>query len=206
MYERRTRYARALSHLAPVAAALVLVAPWSALAAEDGKAFIWDPDAPELEWTPCPVFMPADCGIAVLQGDPAKPNADVFFRLPGNTTVPHHWHTSAERMVLVSGKMQVDYDDQEPVVLRPGTYAYGPSRLAHTTHCISDEPCILFIAFEEPVDAHPTDGGLVHRPGQGRLEWWDIRANVPSISGAHLRSSADDSPGGRSDERAADGS
>jgi len=158
MYERRTRATRNLSRLAFAAAALVLVVPGPALAADDGKAVTRDPDAADLDWGPCPAFMPDDCGIAVLQGDPAEPNADVLFRLPGNTTAPHHWHTSAERMVLVSGKMQVDYDNQEPVVLRPGTYAYGPPRLAHTTYCLSDEDCILFIAFEEPVDAHAADG------------------------------------------------
>lgn len=155
MHKHRTRHTRTLL-LTSAAVALALLAPWPVLAVDDGKAFTWDPDSPGLEWTLCPAFMPDDCRLAVLQGDPAEPNADVFFLLPGNTTAPHHWHTSAERMVLVSGKMQVDYDDQEPVVLRPGTYAYGPPQLAHTTHCISDEDCILFIAFEEPVDAHAT--------------------------------------------------
>ena len=53
-----------------------------------------------LQWGPCPPFMPAGCGLAVLHGDPAKPNVDVFLKLPPNTTIPEHWHTSAERMVM----------------------------------------------------------------------------------------------------------
>ena len=57
------------------------------------------------------------------------------------------------RMVLVSGELQVDYDGQDPVVMRPGTYAYGPARLPHSATCRSAEPCVLFIAFEQPVDA-----------------------------------------------------
>ncbi len=126
----------------------------SAAAMADEKAFILTADSPELEWVPCPEFMPEDCALAVLQGDPAEPNADVFFRLPGNTTAPNHWHSSAERMILVAGEMEVDYDGQDPVVMEPGTYAYGPAKLSHTTHCTSDEDCILFIAFEDPVDAH----------------------------------------------------
>ncbi|WP_111642835.1 cupin domain-containing protein [Marinimicrobium alkaliphilum] len=120
-------------------------------------AFIWHPDDRELQWGPCPEFMPEGCGLAVLQGDPADHNADVFFRLPGGTTAPHHWHTSAERMVLVSGTMEVDYDGQEPVTLKPGTYAYGPPKLPHVTHCRSEEDCLLFIAFEKPVDAIGTE-------------------------------------------------
>ncbi len=121
------------------------------------KAFIWNADDPDLEWHPCPEFMPDDCRLAVLQGNPEEHNADVFFKLQGGTTVPHHWHTSAERMVLISGELHVDYDGQDPVVMRPGTYAYGPAKLPHVTSCESDEPCILFIAFEEPVDAIPTE-------------------------------------------------
>jgi len=122
-----------------------------------GQAFIWNADDEGLQWGPCPDFMPEGCGLAVLQGDPADHNADVFFRLPGGTTAPHHWHTSAERMVLVSGKMEVNYDGQEPVILKPGTYAYGPPKLPHVTHCRSDEDCLLFIAFEKPVDAIGTE-------------------------------------------------
>ncbi|MCC5809822.1 MAG: cupin domain-containing protein [Ectothiorhodospiraceae bacterium] len=121
----------------------------------DEKAFIWEPDSEELEWAPCPEFFPEGCGLAVLQGDPAQHNADVLLRVPGHSSVPHHWHSSAERMVLIAGEFHVDYDGQEPVVMRPGTYAYGPARLPHSAHCRSEETCLLFIAFEEPVDAVP---------------------------------------------------
>lgn len=111
----------------------------------------------DIEWGPCPEFMPEGCRLAVLQGDPAKPDADIYFKLPGNTTAPSHWHHSAERMVLISGRMQVDYDGQEPVVLEAGTYAYGPAELPHSATCQSSEDCVLFIAFEKPVDAMATE-------------------------------------------------
>jgi quercetin dioxygenase-like cupin family protein len=125
---------------------------------ETEKAFIWNADDENLEWLPCPEFMPEGCQLAVLQGNPEDRNADIFFKLPGGTTAPHHWHTSAERMVLISGELHVDYDGQEPIVMKPGTYAYGPAELPHVASCVSDDPCILFIAFEEPVDAIPVEG------------------------------------------------
>jgi hypothetical protein len=109
----------------------------------------------ELQWGPCPAFFPAGCQIAALHGDPAQPNADVFFRVPARYDLPAHWHTSAERMVLVSGELHVTYDGQEPAILRPGMYAYGPAKAVHRGRCASDEPCVLFIAFEGPVDATP---------------------------------------------------
>jgi quercetin dioxygenase-like cupin family protein len=110
-----------------------------------------------LKWGGCPDFMPKGCEIAVLHGDPAKSNADVFFRVPANAVIPRHWHTSAERMVLVAGELHVTYDGQETAVLKPGTYAYGPARLPHKAECAGAGPCVLFIAFESPVDAFASD-------------------------------------------------
>jgi mannose-6-phosphate isomerase-like protein (cupin superfamily) len=117
----------------------------------------WTADDPDLEWGPCPEFFPEGCGLAVLQGNPEEKNADVLLRVPGNSEIPHHWHTSAERMVLIQGEFVIHNDGHDPVTMQAGTYAYGPPELPHTAACRSDEDCLLFIAFEEPVDAVPTD-------------------------------------------------
>lgn len=109
----------------------------------------------KLQWGPCPEFMPKGCAIAVLHGDPSKPNADIYFKVPGGASIPRHWHNSAERMVLVSGRLEVTYDGRGPVVLKPGTYAYGPAKAPHKAFCAKGPPCVLFIAFEAPVDAVP---------------------------------------------------
>ena len=65
-----------------------------------------------LHWGPCPAFLPAGCGIAVLHGDPSKPNADILFRVPGKSDIAVHTHTSPKRMVLVSGELLVSYEGQ----------------------------------------------------------------------------------------------
>ena len=110
----------------------------------------------QLQWGPCPEFMPTGCGLAVLHGDPSKANADVFLKVPANAALPDHWHTSAERMVLVAGELHVSYKGQAKVVLKPGMYAYGPAKIPHSASCVGSAPCILFIAFESAVDAVPT--------------------------------------------------
>jgi uncharacterized cupin superfamily protein len=51
--------------------------------------------------------------------------------VPANFTIPNHWHTSAERTVLVSGELSVTCEGQPTTVLTPGMYAYGPAKLAH---------------------------------------------------------------------------
>ena len=111
----------------------------------------------QLKWGPCPPFLPKGCGIAVLHGDPATDNFDVFLKVPAKATIPLHWHTSAERMVLVAGELHVTYDGQKTAVLRTGTYAYGPARRPHKGYCASAVPCVLFIAFESPLDAVPVE-------------------------------------------------
>lgn len=120
---------------------------------EREPAITRDIDDAGLAWGPCPSFMPDGCAIAVLHGDPGKDNVDVFFKVPGGAMIPLHTHTSAERMVLVAGKMEVTYDGQEAAVLTPGTYGYGPAERPHSGRCASVSPCVLFIAFESPLDA-----------------------------------------------------
>ena len=120
-----------------------------------GQAVTRSADDPRLEWGPCPAFMPTGCGLAVVHGDPAKPNADVFLRVPPNTDIPEHRHTSAERMILVAGELVVRYQGQPEAVLSPGMYAYGPATVSHSASCRGTTPCVLFIAFESAVDAVP---------------------------------------------------
>ena len=115
---------------------------------------------PALKWGPCPPGMPEGCGIAVLQGDPAKPNADIFLRVPGGSAIPPHAHSSAERMILVSGELEVKYQGAPQAILKATDYAYGPANLPHRANCRSEAACVLFIAFEGPVDVKPFEGSL----------------------------------------------
>ncbi|MEG3190849.1 cupin domain-containing protein [Lysobacter sp. D1-1-M9] len=133
--------------------ALLGSAAASAQSPQPEPALVWTAQDPALQWGPCPDFLPSGCAIAVLHGDPASDNADVFLKLPPDSSIPAHWHTSAERMVLVSGELHVTYDGHDTAVLRPGSYAYGPAKLPHTGRCAKGRACVLFIAFESPVDA-----------------------------------------------------
>jgi hypothetical protein len=136
----------------------LIAPPAGAQPAEQEPAIARTAEDVALEWGPCPAFLPEGCQIAVLHGDPAKPNADVFFRVPGKSKLALHWHTSAERIVLLAGELHVSYEGQSPAILKPGTYAYGPARRPHSGVCASEIPCVLFIAFEAPVDAVPVEG------------------------------------------------
>ena len=112
-------------------------------------------DYSSLEWVGCPPPIDGEgCHITVLQGDPSKPNSDVLFRLASGASAPRHWHSSAERMIMVSGELHVTYDGEETRVLKAGDYAYGPANKPHDAKCADGEDCVLFIAFEKPVDSY----------------------------------------------------
>jgi quercetin dioxygenase-like cupin family protein len=150
-----TREVAVLKVLQVVSSALLIFASPLTLAAEPALAFTFKDT--QLKWGSCPDFIPKGCEIAVLHGDPAKENADVFFKVPANFTIPNHWHTSAERMVLVSGELHVTYEGQPTATLKSGSYAYGPAKVPHKAVCGNGAPCVLFIAFEAPVDAIPAE-------------------------------------------------
>lgn len=123
--------------------------------AQSNAPVVLSPNDKAIQWGPCPAFLPKGCQIGVLHGDPGKPNVDVFFKVPGKAKIAAHKHTSAERMVLVQGEMQVTYEGHKPITLKRGAYAYGPAELVHEAACLSADPCVLFIAFEQPLDAIP---------------------------------------------------
>ncbi len=108
---------------------------------------------PSLKWGPCPELFPKGCEISVLQGDPTKPQADIFLKIPANYQIPSHTHTSPEHMTLVNGEMKIHYEGQDPVTAITGTYLYGPAKAPHKAKCVGNEECVLFISFDAKIDA-----------------------------------------------------
>ena len=108
----------------------------------------------DLVWHPAPEFL-TSCTFTILHGDMSQPNLDVFFKVPENTKVPKHWHHSQERMILISGEMEVQYEGEPSQLMKTGSYAYGPAKKPHSAKCLDKGPCVLFIALVEPFDAFP---------------------------------------------------
>lgn len=111
-------------------------------------------DHKDLNWLPAPDFFPG-CSFTILHGDISEPNLDLFFKIEPNTEVLNHTHNSPERMILISGDLEVQYEGENPVVLKSGSYAYGPGGKPHKAKCLDNGPCVLFIALVDPFDAVP---------------------------------------------------
>jgi len=111
-------------------------------------------DNKDLKWLPAPDFFPG-CSFTILHGDISKSNLDFFFKIEANTEVVNHTHNSPERMILMSGDLEVQYEGEKPVVLKAGSYAYGPAGKPHKAKCLDNGPCVLFVAMIDPFDAVP---------------------------------------------------
>ena len=132
----------------------------SATAASNEPLLVKTAADSSLAWSACPAPLPAGCEMTVLHGDPGEANADVLLRVPAGTYIPPHSHSSAERMMLVAGQLDVRYQGAQPARLLPGTYAYGPAGRPHAATCMASEACVLFVAFEGPVDVTAYEGEL----------------------------------------------
>ena len=108
----------------------------------------------DIVWNPAPEFFPG-CSFTILHGDISEPNLDLFFRIEPNTEIINHTHNSAERMVLISGELEVQYEGEKPQILKAGTYAYGPANKPHRAKCLNSGQCVLFIALVDPFNAEP---------------------------------------------------
>lgn len=115
-------------------------------------------DDPNLKWNPCPPVFPKGCEVAVLHGDPATGASNVFLRIPAGYKFPRHSHTSPEHVVLVAGTLVVRSDgEQRSTTVRTGAFAYIPGKTNHDAQCTRAGRCVLFIAFESPIDAMLAD-------------------------------------------------
>ena len=86
-------------------------------------------DNKDLKWLPAPDFFP-DCSFTILHGDMSKPNLDFFFKIEPNTEVVNHTHNSPERMILISGDLEVQYEGEKPCLSTDffNIFFYGFSR------------------------------------------------------------------------------
>lgn len=134
--------------------AICLLALSTSLFAQNEESYIVSKDGKEVEWLPAPEFFPG-CTFTILHGDLAEPNLDFFFRIEPNTDVVWHTHESAERMILVSGELEVEYEGEEEAVIKSGNYAYGPAGKPHRAKCLDEGPCVLYVGMNEPFTAVP---------------------------------------------------
>ena len=99
--------------------------------------------------------LPSCVTMAVESGDPAKGSSVIVFKGTAGCSIPWHWHTPTEHVMIVSGSAKVEMKGGSSATLGPGGYALMPSKHVHQFTCAS--ACSAFINSDRAFDIHYVD-------------------------------------------------
>jgi quercetin dioxygenase-like cupin family protein len=74
----------------------------------------------------------------------------------------YHTHNSHERMILISGDLEVQYQGEKVTVLKASSYTYSLERKLHRAKYLNNGPCVLFVAMVDLFDAVPIKEKIVY--------------------------------------------
>lgn len=108
----------------------------------------------EMKFGPVP-GMPTCATGSVQNGDPGKGPSIIAAKSSAGCTIPWHWHTPNEHLVMVSGTARLETKDGKPMTLRAGGFAMMPSKHVHQFRCTS--ACMLYVYSDAAYDIHYVD-------------------------------------------------
>ena len=119
--------------------------------------------AAAVSWRDAP-GLPAGAQIAALDGDPRKEGSfTIRLRMPAGYKIPPHTHTTAERITVISGVVQLGigekFDESGGRELKAGDFAVVPAGLAHFAWATGD--AVLQIQSEGPFQRDYVGDGSV---------------------------------------------
>lgn len=92
---------------------------------------------------------------SVQSGDPGKGPSIIAAKVDAGCTIPWHWHTPNEHLMLVSGVARLQTKDGKPMTLRAGGFAMMPAHHVHQFKCIS--ACTMYVYSDAAFDIHYVD-------------------------------------------------
>jgi quercetin dioxygenase-like cupin family protein len=99
--------------------------------------------------------MPPCVNMAVESGDPSKGASIIVFKGTAGCSIPWHWHTPTEHVMIVSGSAKLEMKEGGNATLGPGGYAMLPGKHVHQFTCSS--ACSAFVSSDEAFDIHYVD-------------------------------------------------
>jgi quercetin dioxygenase-like cupin family protein len=113
--------------------------------------------------------VPSCMTLSVQDGDPAKTAVVVLAKFTAGCSVPWHWHTANERLMIVSGTGKAEMKGESgSVSLKPGDFIYMPARGVHQFTADSDVE--LFLTSDGPFDIHYVDASGNEIPSEAALK------------------------------------
>ena len=147
------------------AVAFVLAAVLQAQGSGEAKA----KSAPKAK-AGAPIFMPAGdlkwadldptgapgVKIADVWGDHTKGDYGAFLKFPAGFLAPLHTHTSAIKIVVISGTYMQTPEGKPEEQMGPGSYVFQPGgNYKHISACDKGSECLLFIESNGKFDLKP---------------------------------------------------
>ncbi|HYK41948.1 MAG TPA: cupin domain-containing protein [Thermoanaerobaculia bacterium] len=105
----------------------------------------------EMRFTAFP-GMPSCTPGAVKAGDPSKGASIILARAETGCTVPWHWHSPNEHLMMVKGTARLDMKNEKSSMLRAGGFAMLPAKHAHQFVCTSS--CLFYVYSDAAFDIH----------------------------------------------------
>jgi quercetin dioxygenase-like cupin family protein len=96
--------------------------------------------------------LPTCAKGSVQSGDPTKGASIIFAKVPAGCSIPWHWHTPSEHVMMVSGVARMEMKDGKPLTLTAGGFALMPSHYVHQFRC--ERACQLYIYSDLAFDIH----------------------------------------------------
>ena len=99
--------------------------------------------------------LPTCAPGSVQSGDPTKGPSIILAKVSAGCSIPWHWHTPNENLMMVRGVARLEMKDGKPFTLTAGGFAMMPSRHSHQFRC--EQACLLYIYSDAPFDIHYVD-------------------------------------------------
>ena len=147
--------------LLAVAAAVLAFGAWAQSADESHVA-----NTSQLKFGGAP-YLPACLTMAPEHGDPSKGAFTLLLKFTSGCSVPMHWHTSAEELMLVSGSGKVLMQDGKSSTIDRGGFVYIPAKHPHAFTCATT--CTAFLSGDAAFDIHYVDKSGKEIPAEQAL-------------------------------------
>ena len=129
--------------------------------------------AQKVKWGPAPAVFPAGAKMAVMQGDPSKPQLfTVRLDIPKGYRIAPHLHPTDEHITVISGNFLVGMGDKidtkSAMSLNAGGFATAPAQQHHwavaRSHAVVQVHAIgpFQLTYVNPADDPSRKGGAKH--------------------------------------------
>ena len=93
------------------------------------------------------------CAVGSVQsGNPANAASIIYAKMPAGCSIPWHWHTPTEHVMIISGVVRMDMKDAKTLTLRAGGFVMLPSHHVHQASC--PQACTIYIYSDVAFDIH----------------------------------------------------